>query len=499
MKESPIKIYDARWETGDFTHQDIENLFLSSCIYAKKLRINTVVISRDARVGCPEVVEIAVNTARKSGLAVFLCQDPISTPQSYYNTLRITENEPGTMGWTITASHNPSSYIGVKFVVSPVSAIGIESGPLGGLSEILRIYNRGYKENTSVYKTEGKLSLIQYSDDFIRDSMEWAGVAAGGLQGIKVVLDTLNGSAGTEVYRTLERTGVEITSLNLIVNGNFPFGAPNPVSEGKMKMAVKIAGEQTGTIVIGLDGDGDRIVFGDQDGLFSAGVSMVAVLTRLKSLDRTSLGMVLCDPKVDPPSLDFWSRLGYMPILFRNGHSQIKEYMRDQNIAVAAEESGHYYHRITRGQVTAYCENSLLTILLFLKAVQEEPSLLLKMRAIDRSVKKTGEMNYQFRTDKVRDQAISTAVSLLSEDNVFITRTTPEGLDLQGIAFSKGIHPQTRQIQGPDWYSGFYRISTNEKSVARFYITSGSKDKLKYLSNQISMICEKDLCGIKVE
>lgn len=121
------------------------------------------------------------------------------------------------------------------------------------------------------------------------------------------------------------------------------------------------------------------------------------------------------------------------------------------------------------------------------------------MREIDSSVYTTGEINYQFPTDYERDKAIPLAMSHLIEDGAVITQTTAEGIDLQGTAFMKGINPVTKQIEGKDWYSGFYRISTNEKSVARFYLSSGTEKTLKHLSKQIRSICEKELCGIKIE
>lgn len=500
MTDTPLKVYDARWETGDFSRMEIEKLFRSTCIYAEKLNIDTIVISRDARLGCPEVVEIAVKTARSSGFTVYLCQDPISTPQSYYNTLRITENHPNTMGWTITASHNPSSYIGVKFVISPVRAIGMESGPFDGLTDIEKIYFNGNRGDIHFKNSHyGKLFLINYSTDYVADSLEWASVSRNELQGMNVILNPMNGSAGTEVYNTLMAAGVNITALNLIVNGAFPAGAPNPTSKGKMNRAIELAGNQKNAIVIGLDGDGDRIIFGDKKGLFTAGTSMIPLLSRLKVIDPSTLGSALCDPKVDPSSLDNWSRLGYTPILFRNGHSQIKDYMRSRDISVAAEESGHFYHRIQKNNLTVYCENSLITILLFLKSIKENPVLLSDMRAIEDSVFTSREINYQFTDDMVRNKALNTAVSLLQKDNAVISSKTEEGIDLQGIAFLKGVNPRTKRLEGKDWYSGFHRISTNEKSVARFYFSSGSESMCNKLTNEIRKVCENDLSGIRIE
>jgi len=499
MNVSPLKVYDARWEVGDFSNLEIRRLFISTCIYAEKLEINTVVISRDARLGCPEVIEIAVEVARSSGFTVFLCQDPVSTPQSYYNTLRVTENHPDTMGWTITASHNPSSYIGVKFVIPPVRAIGMESGPLHGLLEIEKIYLSDDTEKHFINKSEGNLFLIDFTSDYVMDSLKWSSIKPDELRGMSVILNTMNGSSGTEVYNTLVSAGVEVTALNLIVNGSFPVGAPNPTSKGKMDKAIQLAAEHSNVIAIGLDGDGDRIVFGDGKGLFTAGTSMIPILNRLKSIDPSSLGKALCDPKVDPSSLDNWSRIGYTPILFRNGHSQIKDFMQGRDIAVAAEESGHYYHRLKRNNLTIYCENSLVTILLFLKSIKENPYFLSEMRSIENAVFTSKEINYQFKDDNERDEALNMAMNQLQIDNAFISTKTREGIDLQGIAFLKGVNPESKRLETSDWYSGFHRISTNEKSVARFYFSSGSEAKCTKLTKEIRHICEVELKGVRSE
>ena len=48
---------------------------------------------------------------------------------------------PNTMGLMITASHNPAQYIGVKFTVPTVQAIGFDCGPLGGLAKVREIYH----------------------------------------------------------------------------------------------------------------------------------------------------------------------------------------------------------------------------------------------------------------------------------------------------------------------------------------------------------------------
>jgi phosphomannomutase len=100
--------------------------------------------------------------------------------------------------------------------------------------------------------------------------------------------------------------------------------------------------------VIGVDGDGDRIVFGDRRGILTAGFAFVPILqTCLRGTTPHTPIPVLYDPKVSPLALAEWGRLGALPVLFKKGHSQIKDYMTQIGAIAAAEESGHYYHRIT--------------------------------------------------------------------------------------------------------------------------------------------------------
>src|SRR5690606_11817345 len=138
-------------------------------------------------------------------------------------------------------------------------------------------------------------------------------------------------------------------------------------SQGKMADAISLAGERDCQVVIGVDGDGDRIVFGDRRGILTAGFAFVPILEAVLQTGqpgaRPTGAPVLYDPKVSPLALAQWGRLGVQPVLFRNGHSQIKDYMSRIGALAAAEESGRYYHRITMGDLSISGENSLLTIL----------------------------------------------------------------------------------------------------------------------------------------
>ena len=128
----PIKIYDARWEVSEFDDNQVLRLFESTMGYARLIDVDTIIFARDARTGCARVMEIGINATVQAGFRVIACFDPVSTPMTYFLAMQNAAKYPKTMGLTITASHNPHQYIGVKFTVPGVAAIGYDCGPLGG-------------------------------------------------------------------------------------------------------------------------------------------------------------------------------------------------------------------------------------------------------------------------------------------------------------------------------------------------------------------------------
>jgi len=492
----PIKVYDARWEVPEFDDAAVRRLFEATLAYGRLLGCDTVTLCRDARLGCGRVLELGTDVAVKQGFATYVRPEPISTPQSYFTTLHVTRERPKTMGLTITASHNPAQYIGVKFTVPVVAAIGADCGPLGGLTKIKEIYHSAQKFPAVA---GGSLHIIELSREYIEFSMNQAGVKPGDLSGLAVVLDTFNGSAGPELYRALTRAGVRVEPMRLTPNGEFPTGSPNPTSQGKMNAAVAMAAEKKCDAVLGIDGDGDRIVFGDRRGVLTAGFAFVPIL-RAAGISPKDPKAVLYDPKVSPLALAEWGKLGAKCTLFRNGHSQIKDYMTQIGAIAAAEESGHYYHRISLGDLTISGENSIMTVLLFLSALKKQPSLLNDLWAMQDKVFTTGEFNYQFDTDATRDKAMAAVVGKFVSEGAITQTATPDGIDLQGTCLNKGVQLDPGNVKlEPGWLSGYLRVATNEKGVVRSYFSTGDTESGKKVESEARDILARQFGGKIVE
>ncbi|MGF1633994.1 MAG: hypothetical protein ACFCVE_09120 [Phycisphaerae bacterium] len=494
----PIKTYDARWEEADFTDAQVRRLVEATLLYAQTLGVDTLTLTRDARLGCGRVMEIALDVALPAGFRVYTQLQPVSTPQSYFTTQWVTREHPRTMGLAVTASHNPAPYVGIKFTVPPVSAIGFDCGPAGGLRKVREIYHSPQK---LANKAGGRLHVVNLVSEYVQYSMRTAGLAAGDLDGVGVVLDAFNGSAGPELHLAYEMAGCRVLSRRLVPDGRFPTGSPNPTSQGKMQEATDLAKANDCQAVLGIDGDGDRIVFGDGRGILTAGFAFVPILESVLQSGDVEPGVpVLYDPKVSPLALAEWGRLGAKPVLFRNGHSQIKDYMTQVGALAAAEESGHYYHRLTLGDVTVSSENSALTTLLFLKALKAHPGMMDELWARENQIFTTGEFNYQFADDATRDAALAAVVKHFADAGAQTRTETHDGIDLEGTCLNRGVHLEPGNVKLDDgWLSGYLRVATNEKGVVRSYFTAGDAGYGQEIEAEARRIQQKQFGGQVVE
>jgi phosphomannomutase len=187
-------------------------------------------------------------------------------------------------------------------------------------------------------------------------------------------------------------------------------------------------------------------------------------------------------------------------VLFRNGHSHIKDYMNRTGALAAVEESGHYYHRMSRGKLTISCENSILTVLLFLGAFKKQPELMEELERLEAEVFTTGEFNYQFENDATRDQAMMAVIQHCAGDGATVTTATPDGIDLEGTCLRKGVvlEPDATRLED-SWYSGYVRVATNEKGVVRSYFSAADPAIGKRVEADARRILGEEFGGRVVE
>ncbi len=247
-----------------------------------------------------------------------------SSPVLYYAVI-----ESGLDGGVaVTASHNPKEYNGFKIVsrqAYPVAAddmFRLRDVALGGQ------FDRG----------AGSLSSYDPMEDY------WAAIrkAVHLERKIKIVLDTGNGVAGKFAPPLLKSLGCEVIELHCELDGNFPNHTPNPEHEENVLDLERKVRETGAELGIALDGDGDRIGVIDENGTYRESDYIIILLAR-DYLARHPGDTVLIDVKSSLNVLEDIRQHGGVPLLYKTGHSLIKQKMRSDHIMLGGEESGHMY------------------------------------------------------------------------------------------------------------------------------------------------------------
>ena len=281
----------------------------------------TLAIGCDNRPSSPELKEGVIRGMRAAGVNV-LDVGTVPTPVLYYAT----EVFKTDGGMQITGSHNPPEYNGYKMLVRgrPIYGEAIQ-----GLRE--RIVRGDFEQGSG--RRENREVIPQYIADI--------GPRFQVRRPIKVVVDCGNGAGSLVAVDLLRATGAEIIALYCESDGTFPNHHPDPtVDENLVDMiaAVKQHGAQLG---IGFDGDADRLGAVDENGDVVRG-DILLLLFGLDVLERHGPGQKLVfDVKCSQVLPEVFAAHGGEPVMWKTGHSLIKEKMKEVGSMISGELSGH--------------------------------------------------------------------------------------------------------------------------------------------------------------
>ncbi len=294
--------------------------------YASRLRETTgidaprVTVGHDNRPSSPELARALCAGLNASGADAILV-GTVPTPTLYF-----ADAEFGTDGGLqITGSHNPPEYNGIKMVVGGNSLYG---DAIQDLYE--RIRADEYLEGEGA--TEGRAILDRYVD---------AVAAAIDLPApIRVVLDCGNGTGSVVACQALEAAGIDVIPLYCESDGTFPNHHPDPTVDEYLVDLIAMVKETGAAIGIGLDGDADRIGAVDENGDIVRGDRLL-LLYALDLLPEHPGAEVVFDVKCSKALPEMIEPAGGIPVMWKTGHSLIKERMKAGGSPVAGEMSGH--------------------------------------------------------------------------------------------------------------------------------------------------------------
>ena len=285
--------------------------------------VKAIVIGRDGRLSGPALAAALARGIQSTGVDV-IDIGCVATPMTYFAAYELQTMS----GVSVTGSHNPPEYNGLKIVLAGETLAGeaiqalkkrIESGDLASGSGSFR------QEDVRERYLQRIVSDVKLA------------------RPVDIIVDCGNGVPGATAPELYRRLGCKVKELFCEVDGNFPNHHPDPSHIENLDDLIATL-KTEGEIGFAFDGDGDRlgvvtksgkIIFPDRQlMLFAADV-----------LSRNPGAEIIYDVK-STRNLDTWIReRGGKPTMWKTGHSFIKQKLRETGAPLAGEMSGHTFFK----------------------------------------------------------------------------------------------------------------------------------------------------------
>lgn len=323
MNKEIFREYDIRGIVNkDFNEDDVNDLGRAFAIYAREHNIVELSVGRDCRLHSERIKDVLIESLLENGMNVIdigVCPTPVFYFSIYHYSIG--------GGMMITASHNPPEYNGFKMCIGTHTIFGNEIQQIRKyIDKKVKPVKRGVLQEKHVIK--------DYSEIILNDIKP--------LNGLKVGVDGGNATGGPVALPILEKLGCETYPLYCDMDGNFPNHEPDPTRPENMLDLINLIKKEKLDIGIGYDGDADRIGVVDETGKIIYGDKLLVIFAR-SILEKHPGSTFISEVKCSQTMYDDITAHGGNPIMWKTGHSLIKQKMKETNAILAGEMSGHMF------------------------------------------------------------------------------------------------------------------------------------------------------------
>ncbi|MBI4357789.1 MAG: phosphomannomutase/phosphoglucomutase [Candidatus Omnitrophica bacterium] len=326
MNTHIFRQYDIRGvadlDLGDETVDLIGKAFATYLVKVAQIANPTLVLGRDIRPSSDRILRALKKALLASGISVTNV-GIVTTPICYFSIHHLKKSG----GIMITGSHNPPEYNGLKLVIGPNSIFGEE------IQKLRQIIER--KDSVSGKGAEDRTEVIPAYQNYLKQSFRFA-------RRLKVVIDSGNGTAGLVAPKVIRELGHDVIELFSEPDSRFPNHHPDPTVEKNLEDVIKKVREVKADLGIAFDGDADRVGVIDERGEIVWGDKLLILFSR-SILKEQPGAKVVADVKCSNLHFEDIERHGGRPIMWKTGHSLIKQKLRDENALLAGEMSGHMF------------------------------------------------------------------------------------------------------------------------------------------------------------
>jgi len=253
----------------------------------------------------------------------------VPTPLLYWSL----HHEPVVGGIQITGSHNPPEYNGFKMCLG--------TGSLHG-ADIQTLY--GYIVAGAHPAGQGQVRHVEVIDRYVADIAARIGpLAHPDGTPLKVVYDCGNGAGALVAPQLMQALGVQGIGLFTESDGTFPNHHPDPTVPENLEDCIAAVRAHGAELGVAFDGDADRIGVVDAQGRIIWGDHILILYAR-DVLARTGVGQpIIFDVKCSQALTDAIEKAGGQAVMWKTGHSLIKDKMKSMQAPIAGEMSGHMF------------------------------------------------------------------------------------------------------------------------------------------------------------
>lgn len=324
MKINPqiFREYDIRGIVGkDLTAEIVKILGKSFGTYMISKGGKKVSVGRDNRLSSPKFKSALIGGILSTGCDV-IDIGLVPTPVMYFSLFNL-DVDGGTI---VTGSHNPPNFNGFKLAVGRTTIYGDQ---IKELEKIIK-EDRFIEGKGTLYHQNIKDDYINYIKDRIDLKKK-----------LKVVIDAGSGTAGLIAPELLKEIGCEVIKLYCELDGTYPHHHPDPTVVEFVQDLIKKVKEENADLGIAYDGDADRIGVIDDKGNIIWGDQLLILFSR--DILKKGREKIIFEVKCSQALVDEIEKAGGEPIMWKTGHSLIKDKMIEEKAVLAGEMSGHIF------------------------------------------------------------------------------------------------------------------------------------------------------------
>jgi len=305
----------------DFPDDVVQSLGKGFGTWALQHDVNTIGLSGDVRLTSPHLKKQFAAGVNSTGVDV-IDLGILPTPVNYFSLYQL----PIDGAVQITGSHNPPAYNGFKMSLKSGSVYGEQ---IQAIRQII--------ESGEFAEGSGQISRQEILDKYIETIVEKITLE----KPLKVAIDCGNASAALAAPEIFRRLKVGATELYCDVDGSFPNHHPDPTVLKNVQDLIDTVRDGDYDVGIAYDGDGDRVGVVDDTGHVVWADYLMTIF--LDEVIHNPGDEVIFDVKCSQALEQAIREKGGTPVMWKTGHSLIKQKMKDSTARFAGEMSGHIF------------------------------------------------------------------------------------------------------------------------------------------------------------